>query len=198
MKNTIQLLIFVVITSITSCSSKNPNKTISVNDKVSLIETYTVKDNINTTTISDKGFSGKYVGLEFDKNGDIAHQFSNKVTKIIGKYLKDSYSRGVYLKVDFKNTKIITTGLNLKGYVEFVIDMPFIKVKKRDAFTGLVHCGTWVNQKSSILDVRVKTQLRNLKTICVGNTDQGYFKTSEGYKEYWIQFKHKKYQKNCH
>ena len=38
--------------------------------------------------------------------------------------------------------------------------------------------------------------LRNLKSISVGNTDQGYFKTPEGYKEYWIQFKHKKYQKN--
>ena len=78
------------------------------------------------------------------------------------------------------------------------INRPFIKVNKRNSFTGLVHCGTWVNQKSSILDVRAKTQLRNLKTICVGNTDQGYFKTSEGYKEYWIQFKHKKYQRNFH
>lgn len=196
MKTPFRFFIFVVITSITSCGLKNSDKTITVKDKVNLIESYTVKDNINTTTISDKGFSGKYVGLEFDKNGDVAHQFSNKVTKIIGKYLKESYSRGVFLKIDFKNTKIKTTGLNLKGYVEFVIEMPFIKVSKRNAFTGLVHCGTWVNQKSSILDVRVKTQLRNLKSISVGNTDQGYFKTPEGYKEYWIQFKNKKYQKN--
>ena len=145
MKTPFRFFIFVVITSITSCGLKNSDKTITVKDKVNLIESYTVKDNINTTTISDKGFSGKYVGLEFDKNGDVAHQFSNKVTKIIGKYLKESYSRGVFLKIDFKNTKIKTTGLNLKGYVEFVIEMPFIQVSKRNAFTGLVHCGTWVN-----------------------------------------------------
>ena len=75
--------------------------------------------------------------------------------------------------------------------------MPFVKVKKCDAFTGIVHCGTWVNQKSSILDIRVKEQLRNLKRISVGDVNQGYFKTPEGYKEYWIQFKHKKYQSNC-
>ena len=96
MKTPFRFFIFVVITSITSCGLKNSDKTITVKDKVNLIESYTVKDNINTTTISDKGFSGKYVGLEFDKNGDVAHQFSNKVTKIIGKYLKESYSRGVF------------------------------------------------------------------------------------------------------
>jgi fumarate reductase subunit C len=103
----------------------------------------------------------------------------------------------VYLKVDFKNTKITTVGLNLKGYVEFKINMPFVRVNKCDAFTGIVHCGTWVNQKNKTLNIRLKDQLIKLKRIKVGIIDRGYFSTDEGYKEYWVQFKHYKYQFNC-
>ena len=190
MKNNFQLLIFTLFISITSCFSRNVTKN-------SFIKYLSNNETINTTSISSKGFYGKYMGVEFNQNGDVAHQFSNKVTKIIGKYLKESYSRGEYLKIDLKNTKIKTTDLDLKGNVKFIIYMPFIKVNKCDAFTGLIHCGTWVNQKSVILDNRIETQLRKLKSISIGKPDQGYFKTPEGYKEYWVQFKHKKYQTNC-
>lgn len=187
MINRFKLLALIVLTT-SFVNSKNLNKT-------TFVETPIIKESIKTTSISNKGFYGKYVGVEFNENGDVAHQFSNKVTRIIGKFLKESYSRGEYLKIDFKNTKITTKGLNLKGNVEFVIYMPFIKVKKHNSFTGLIHCGTWVNQKSVILDGRIKVQLHKLKRLSVGSTDQGYFKTPEGYKEYWVQFKHKKYQK---
>lgn len=146
------------------------------------------------TSISENGFYGGYVGLEFSYKGDVAHQFSNKVAKVVGKYLKDSYSRGVYLKVDFKNTKIKTIGMDQNGFVNFTIDMPFIKVNKSNAYTGIVHCGTWVNQKDSRLNVRLKEQLRKLKRISFWKPNYDYFKTDGGYKEYWIQFKHYKYQ----
>ena len=151
----------------------------------------------DVNTISDKGFYGKYVGVEFDENGDVAHQFSNKVTRVVGKFLKESYSHGKYYKIDFTRTKITTKGLDLKGRVEFIIYMPFIKVEECESFTGLVHCGTWVNQKSSILTIRLEDQLKKLTKISVGLPNQGYFKTPEGYKEYWIQFKHKNYQTKC-
>ena len=189
-------MVFGLILMITSCNVKN-NKVVVEGKKVESTEMISVKDTIQTTTISTKGFYGKYVGVEFNKNGDVAHQFSNKTAKVIGKFLKECYSRGVYLKIDFKRTRITTSGLNLKGYVEFVIDMPFIRVDKCDAFTGIIHCGTWVNQKDKILNVRIKDQLKKLNRIKVGSTDQGYFKTDQGYKEYWVQFKHHKYQSNC-
>ena len=199
MKKVVVNLFFGLILIITSCNVKNDKVVIDIveNKKTESVEKISVKDTIQTTTVSTKGFYGKYVGVEFNKNGDVAHQFSNKTAKIIGKFLKESYSRGVYLKVDFKKTKITTIGLDLKGNVEFVINMPFIKVDKCDAFTGIVHCGTWVNQKNKTLNTRVNIQLKKLKRISVENTDQGYFSTDQGYKEYWVQFKHYKYQSNC-
>ena len=47
-----------------------------------------------------------------------------------------------------------------------------------------------------ILTERITTQLIKLKRISVGKPNHGYFTTKEGYKEYWVQFKHKKYQKS--
>ena len=105
--------------------------------------------------------------------------------------------KGEFLKVDFKNTKITTSGLDLKDKVEFLIEMPFLKVSKCDAYTGIEHCGTWVNQNDEKLDARLKEKLQKLTTLSVGNIDKAYYHTDQGYKEYWIQFKHKNYQSDC-
>jgi formiminotetrahydrofolate cyclodeaminase len=64
---------------------------------------------------------GSYKGLEFNEQGDIAHQFSNKVANVVGTYLKAKYREGLYLKIDLKNTKINTKDLADKTYVEKVI-----------------------------------------------------------------------------
>ena len=184
------LITFIVMTSIISCDSKNVKK------EGKLVSKGIIKP-VLTISLTNKGFSGKYFGAEFDSKGDVAHQFSNKVTDIIGKHLKKCYEKGEYLKVDFKNTKITTTGLDLKGKVEFVIEMPFLKVGKCEAFTGIEHVGTWVNQNNEKLDARLNEKLQNLKTLSVGEADKAYFHTEQGYKEYWIQFKHKNYQSIC-
>ena len=173
-----------------SCDSKNVKKE-------STTESKSNKKPILTSSISDKGFLGKYVGVEFEGKVDLAHRFSNKATDIIGKHLKKSYEKGEYLKVDFKNTKITTSGLDLKGNVEFVIEIPFVKVDKCEAFTGIEHVGTWVNQNNEKLDARLNEKLQNITTISVGEADKAYFHTEQGYKEYWIQFKHKNYQTLC-
>ena len=178
------------MTSIISCGAKNAKKESKQASKG------TTKPAI-TINLTDKGFSGKYVGAEFDSKGDVAHQFSNQVAKKLGKHLKESYQSGNYLKVDFKNTKITTSGLDLKGNVAFVIEMPFVKVDKCEAFTGIEHVGTWVNQNNEKLDARLNEKLQNLTTLSVGEADKAYFHTEQGYKEYWIQFKHKNYQSDC-
>jgi hypothetical protein len=190
MKKIYYFSIFIVLMTFISCDSKNVKEDSTTDSKSN-------KKPILTSSISSKGFSGKYVGAEFDSKGDVGHQFSNKVTDIIGKQLKESYEKGEYLKVDFKNTKITTTGLDLKGKVEFVIEMPFLKVEKCEAFTGIEHCGTWVNQNKEKLDARLNEKLQNLKTLSVGEADKAYFHTEQGYKEYWIQFKHKNHQSIC-
>ncbi len=194
MKKIYYFSIFIVLTTFISCDSKNVKKE-------STTESKSNKKPILTSSISDKGFLGKYVGVEYvikhGKKFDLAHRFSNKATDIIGKHLKKSYEKGEYLKVDFKNTKITTSGLDLKGNVEFVIEMPFVKVAKCEAFTGIDHCGTWVNQNNEKLDTRLNEKLQNLTTLSVGETDKAYFQTEQGYKEYWIQFKHENYQTLC-
>ena len=179
---------FIVVTLMISCDSKNKE-----NEQKSKKIT---KPEI-TINLTNKGFSGKYIGAEFDSKGDVAHQFSNQVADIIGKQLKKSYEKGEFLKVDFKNTKITTSGLDLKDKVEFLIEMPFLKVSKCDAYTGIEHCGTWVNQNDEKLDARLNEKLQKLTTLSVGNIDKAYFHTDQGYKEYWIQFKHKDYQSDC-
>ena len=184
------LAIYIVMTSIISCGAKNPKKESKQASKGN-------KKPAITINLTDKGFSGKYVGAEFDSKGDVAHQFSNQVAKKLGKHLKASYQSGNYLKVDFKNTKINTSGLDLKGNVAFAIEMPFVKVDKCEAFTGIEHVGTWVNQNNEKLDARLNEKLQNLTTLSVGEADKAYFHTEQGYKEYWIQFKHKNYQSNC-
>ena len=184
MKRSILIFIVLCLISLTCCNNINLRKLIT-------------NGNSTEITITQKGFFGEYIGVEFNGDGDVAHQFSNKVAKVIGKYLKQSYNKGVYLKIDFNSTKIKTDNIICDGFVDFKIYMSFVRTNKCDAFTGIVHCGTWVNQKNSTLDRRLKNQLVRLRRISVGSTNRGYFETPEGYKEYWVQFKHKDYQKKC-
>jgi len=179
-----------------SCNKKESKKVRY--EKIKKIETVLKNsDDVEIVKISKSGFYGKYVGPEFTREGDVAHKFSNKTCKVVGRFMKKSFLSGNYLKVDFDNTKITTNGLDKKGKVEFVIFMPFLKTTKCESFTGLAHCGTWVNQNSFILDSRDQSLLSNLDKISVGPKEQGYFTTDGGYKEYWVQFKHKNYQSKC-
>ena len=159
--------------------------------------------------VDKEGFYGKYVGPEWlckvapakckEPNHikhDIAHKFSNKVSHAIGDFLKKSYNSGKFLKIDFNNTSITTKGKDQKAKVEFIIKMPFITTSKCDAFTSITQRGTWVNEDNLTLDPRYKKILKNVKNISE-DYEQGYFTTPEGYKEYWVQFKHKDYQSKC-
>ena len=55
--------------------------------------------------INMDGFTGYYRGPEFDEEGDIARQFSNKAAKVIGEFLKKSYQAKNYLRVDIQGIK---------------------------------------------------------------------------------------------
>jgi len=160
--------------------------------------------------VDKEGFYGKYVGHEWlckvapakckEPNHikhDIAHKFSNKVSHAIGDFLKKSYNSGKFLKIDFNNTSITTKGKDQKAKVEFIIKMPFITTSKCDAFTAFEHCGTWVNEDNFTLDSLYKTRVKKINKESVGDKEQCYFTTPEGYKEYWVQYKHKDYQSKC-
>lgn len=181
-------LVFVFISCGEKCKIKNETKLKSIESSLENITDY------EKIEINKNGFYGVYVGQEFTKDGDVAHQFSNKTSKVISRFLKKSFRSGTFLKINFSDSEIKTIGLDKKGKVKFIIQMKFVETSKSDAFTGIAHCGTWVNQNNLILDSRDQDLLRNLNKISVGPKEQGYFTTPEGYKEYWVQFKHKNFQ----
>jgi hypothetical protein len=76
--------------------------------------------------------------------------------------------------------------------------MPFKRVAKCDAFTGIEHCGSWNYQPIIFLNKRFKELREGLSERCsVGNSAYQFYKNEEGFQEYWIQFKHKDYQADC-
>lgn len=162
-----------------------------------------LKEQISETPICTKnGCFGKYTGPEFNSKGDIAHQYSNIITKAVASKLKQLYSQGVYSKVDFSGIKMITKGMG-SGNVEFSINIPFIQVNdKCDAMTGFAHVGGWNhspelnNRKKELLNYiplgKNENQILNNELFISPLT-----KTPEGLQEYWIQWRHRDYQSDC-
>ena len=151
--------------------------------------------------ISETELTASYYGPEFLDGIDTAHRLSNLVATKLGKHLKSEFSKGNYLKVDFKNTIIKTEGKPVfvypsENYVNYQIKMPFIKVKNScDAFTGVEHRGTWAKND---IETEFPYWINNLKAqIAVGNPEYMLFQTPEGFKEYWVQFRHKNFQGKC-
>lgn len=143
---------------------------------------------------SSDGCEGTYVGPEFVKRSDVAHQFSNKMSHAVGDKLKVLYHSGDYKKVDFSKISMTTKGMG-SGHVTYNLSIPFISVlEKCDAYTSFDHVGGWNHtpalserklQLSNVLMEGHKLNISELKT------------TPEGLQEYWIQWKNKKTQFDC-
>ena len=84
---------------------------------------------------------GSYSGAEFINNSDVAHQFSNRMSEVVGDKLKQLYETGNYSKVDFSNIIMTTKGMG-SGKVVYELTIPFKTVKdKCQAFTSFDHVG---------------------------------------------------------
>lgn len=168
-------------------------------------ETIEVRETSYKTKVSCKIENDKliasYEGPEFLNDRDTAHLLSNLVANELGNHLKKEFSKKNYLKVDFKNTKIQTKGNPQFRYpseeiVKYTIEMPLLKVKNAcDAFTGIEHRGTWARND---IETGFPEWIQKLKSqIAVGEIESQLYSTPEGFKEYWVQFKHKNYQLDC-
>ena len=148
------------------------------------------------------GCSGTYTGPEFNNSGDIAHQYSNTITKSIGVKLKELYKSGTYVKVDFSSIKLSTKGMG-SGNVIYTVNIPFTSVSNKcDAMTGFAHVGGW--NHSPALSARKQEILgyipsgKNENVVLGNQLDISQLtSTKEGLQEYWIQWKHKDYQSEC-
>ncbi|MAZ71600.1 MAG: hypothetical protein CMC70_00490, partial [Flavobacteriaceae bacterium] len=120
--------------------------------------------------------------------------FSNKMSGVVGGFLKKLYRNQQFSKVDFSSIEMSTEGMGT-GNVEYFLSIPFIQVpNKCDAFTSFDHVGGW--NHTPALEQR-KKQLSTL--LLPGNTlNISPLKTTkEGLQEYWIQWKNKGLQVDC-
>jgi hypothetical protein len=155
-----------------------------------------LSEQTSNPTITDNGFEGTYVGPEFNSQGDIAHQFSNTASNLIGKKLKELYNNGKYSKVDFDGIEMSTKGMG-SGNVEYFLIIPFVRVNdKCEAYTSFDHRGGWGHGEGR----KKQDAINELGYLPVKGTDldiSDVKKTSEGLVEYWVQWKNPKYQSEC-
>lgn len=160
-----------------------------------------------TPVCTESGCSGKYTGPEWSKNcSDIAHQYSNVITKAVAAKLKELYNSGNYVKVDLDNIKLSATSVNNKcnqNQTTYSVIIPFIKVSNKcDARTGFAHVGGWghtpelQNRKMEIWGYIPPGKSRNTVVDNLLDVSQ-LTKTQTGLEEYWIQWKHWDYQSEC-
>jgi hypothetical protein len=161
---------------------------------------------IDTPFCDENGCRGRYAGVEFvdqeyqiklNLTGtDIAHNYSNVISKYVGNQLKKLFLEKKYARVDFSRVKMTTKGMgDGDDYVEYRIVIPFKRVDRPEmATTGFDHCGGWGHPPA----IRERVQaLTNSPQKIVKNNKlwiSPLFKTREGLEEYWIQWQHTSYQ----
>ena len=151
----------------------------------------------NTVTpinCTDLFCEGSYSGAEFIAGSDIAHQFSNKMSAVVGEKLKAFYKEGKYSQVDFSKIEMTTKGMGT-GRVVYKLHVPFVRAESScAAFTSFDHVGGWNHAPE--LQKR-KAQLQS--ALMTG--DRLYLselmRTKEGLQEYWIQWRNKSVQVEC-
>lgn len=180
-----QLLFYILLFSLFNVvSCQNKKKKIAEDEIQEKIEIECSENNCN----------GTYSGLEFINGEDIAHQFSNKMSAVVGDKLKELYYEKNYKKVDFSSIKMTTAGMG-SGKVVYKLFIPFISVSSKcEAYTSFDHVGGWNHKpalerrKNELKDVTMKGHLLDISSLK---------KTPEGLQEYWIQWKNKRIQSDC-
>ena len=158
---------------------------------------------IQTPICTDTKVYGTYKGVEFVNYAyaaahkltgtDIAHQYSNVISKYVGRKLKAMFIEGNYAKVNLKGIKMTTKGMHDGDhYVEYYVEIPIIRVPKYLATTSFDHCGGWGHVPD------IENRLKKLSTSGIVKNKKldvsPLYKTREGLQEYWIQWQNTHYQ----
>jgi hypothetical protein len=181
---------------------------ITEEDKRNILGMYGLinEQNSEPPICSNTGCKGTYTGPEFETGNDIAHDYSNVITKAVASKLKELYKSGDYVKVNFDGIKLSTKKMGT-GNVVYEVEIPFESVNNKcDARTGFAHVGGWghpgagVNKrKEEIFNDTTKDSVRTNPVVGTINDMEFSKKTStpEGLVEYWIQWKHSSLQSDC-
>ena len=140
--------------------------------------------------VTRKSCSGTYDGPEFINGSDVAHQFSNKMSKAVGDQLKLLFDQNNFVKVDLEKIQMTTQGMDNRGSVSYHLHIPFINVEMAcDATTSFDHRGGWDHkiERNSVLKTFGK--MKGLEIIELS--------TKEGLQEFWIQWRNSSKQSYC-
>ena len=188
----VSFLLFLGVILFSCINDKNKNNS----------HTKTLVSISETPVCSDKKCTGKYTGVEFNnqiEKNDVAHQYSNIMSKAVGDQLKKLYLESKYSKVDFDHIVMKTSGMGEgNNQVVYEIEIPFIEVENKcEAMTGFDHSGGWGHlpdiegRKEDLLNGKTNIVLK--KSLDISPLKN----TPEGLQEYWIQWRHSDYQKDC-
>lgn len=147
------------------------------------------------SSCTDAGCTGTYTGPEFIYFSDVAHQFSNTMSTVVGDKLKELYKKKKFVKVNLSGIQMSTEGMNGVGDVVYSLYFPFEPVSNEClAYTSFDHVGGWDHAPE--LELR-KRALR--KAVLPGEELllSPLMTTKEGLQEYWIQWKNKELQAKC-
>jgi hypothetical protein len=156
--------------------------------------TLTEKNVGSPIVCNEKGCAGSYSGAEFINGSDVAHQFSNEMSGMVGDQLKVLYKKGLYSIVDISKIIMSTKGMG-SGTVVYELNIPFKRVQQKcDAFTSFDHVGGWDHSPAlSARKKQLQSALMKGESLDISNLKT----TPEGLQEYWIQWKNKKVQADC-
>lgn len=145
-------------------------------------------------TCTDASCFGKYSGQEVIHGSDVAHQFSNKMSKAVGDKLKELYNTNKFSKVDFENIHMSTKGMGT-GNVTYELVIPFVRVStKCAAYTSFDHSGGWNHYPA----ISKRKERLNTVLLTSDSLDISPLKTTpEGLQEFWIQWRNKDLQADC-
>ena len=139
---------------------------------------------------TDSGCTGTYNGPEFVNHSDVAHQFSNHMSRAVGNKLKELYDEKKYSKVNLSKITMSTTDMNHLGNVVYTLTIPFVNTADScAAFTAFDHRGGWGHKlkKQRVLEVfKSKNKIEFVE-----------LNTPEGLQEFWIQWRHESKQALC-
>ncbi len=180
-KKEVYIVVFALLSICFACS--NPITTA----KPILVENTPIR-------CTEWGCMGSYEGPEFINGSDVAHQFSNEMSKKVGDKLKALYKNDQYSKVDFSNIRMSTQGMG-SGSVVYTLSIPFVTVSEKcQAFTSFDHVGGWnhapalSSRKKQLQSVLLPNEVLEISDLTT---------TPEGLQEYWIQWKNKEVQASC-
>jgi hypothetical protein len=129
---------------------------------------------------------------------DSAHLTSKYLTDRLSRFLKSNYGKGHYYRVDLKNIRVTIAG-NVRhvwpsqNLCRYTLEIPLSATNRGKAITSIAHLGTWVRDYHRVNKREAFLKKARIEKKYGGKVSMTLVETPEGFKEYWFQFKSRKF-----